>query len=144
MPNKNNYILNPYTQTPVFGKFPEIKHRSYTFPEGNIYLKYGIHYRQNNGFGLIHIWESHQHELLPMGYNTMEDSARYVADILSAGAKIHCEFSSMNNERVAIVKSSLGLLIAEHRLDGRNQDYYSVVTAYKNRNVHGVLIGQLK
>lgn len=145
MPNKNRYITNPYTQTPVFGKFPEINHNLYRFPEGNIYLKYGNHYRQNKGFGLVHIWKSHQHELIPMGYETMEDSAKYVADILSSGATIHCEFASMgDNERVAIVKSRLGLLIAEHRFDGTNQDYYSVVTAYKNRSVHGSLIGQLK
>lgn len=133
--------------TPVFGVFPEIRHRHYHFPKGNIYLKYGVHYRQGNGWGLNHIWEAHQHELIPLGYPDYNHAAAYVADILQTGARIHCEFEKSlmgKPERPTIIKSDKGIAVVEHRLDGLGDDIYSVITAYNYKNVHGQLIGKLK
>lgn len=80
-----------------------------------------------------------------MGYTSEDDAARYVGDILKSGSKIYCEFSSLRNERVAVLKSHIGSAIIEHRIDGQNNTFYSVITAYKQgrRKPHGQLIGEL-
>ena len=142
--HKNKYIINPHTGTPVFGVIPEINHKSYNFPEGDIFLKYGEHRGANRGWGLNHIWIEHEKELVLQGYTSLEDVARYVSDILQTGSKIFCEFSSLKNERVAVLQSPIGSAIIEHRIDGENNTFYSVITAYKQGRPYGQLIGKLK
>ena len=143
---KNKYIINPYTGTPVFGVIPLIKNKSYCFPEGEIFLKYGEHRGANRGWGLKHIWKEHEKDMLIMGYKSESDVSRYIGDILKSGSKIYCEFSNLRNERVAVLQSSIGSAIIEHRVDGKNNTFYSVITAYKQgrRKPHGQLIGALK
>ena len=141
MPNKNTKIINPYTDTTCFGVMPEI--RNPHFPSGEIFLRHGKHFGPNRGFGVQHIWTEHNREIKELGYETEEDVARYIADILQEGARIYYEGYSLRNERVTIVKSFLGWVLAEHRIDGENNDFYSVITAYKGKVPHGQEIGKL-
>jgi len=141
---KNKLIINPRTNTHVFGIIPKIEHKNYLFPQGEIFLKHGEHRGPNRGWGASHIWSEHKRELEFMGYKKSEDVARYVGDILCSGSKIFCEFSSLREERFAVLKSPIGSAIIEHRYDGNNNTFYSVVTAYKQGRPHGQLIGQLK
>lgn len=142
--HKNKTILNPNTGTTVFGVVPEVLNSRYHFPEGDIFLRYGEHRGPNRGWGLRHLWVEHEKQLGLMGYESEEDSARYVADILQPGAKIYCEFASLRNEKMAVLQSTLGTVIIEHRYDENNKTFYSVVTAFGSKRPHGQLIGNLK
>ena len=139
--HKNEYIVNPNTGTTTFGTVPEIPHPQYCFPEGEIILRYGEHRGPHRGWGLCHLWQEHAKQISVLGYETKEDAARYVADILKSGAKIYCEFASLRTERMAVLQSSLGSVIIEHRYDSQNTPFYSVVTAFNNKRPHGHLIG---
>jgi len=136
-------ITNPYDDSDSFGEIPEISYPEYHFPNGQIYLRYGKHQGMHRGFGLDHIWEQHSADLIKKGFLEKFDAARYVANIIQSGAKIHCEFARMKRERVTVLQSRLGIVVLEHRLDGDNADYYSVVTAHPGR-AHGTLIGAIK
>ena len=141
--SKNTLIINPRTDTTVFGVIPKISHRHYAFPEGNIHLRHGEHLGPSKGWGLNHIWYEHQSELIKMGYETDERVAHYVSDIIQFGANIYCEFSRMGSERVTVLKSPFGVAILEQRYDGDNNDFYSVVTAFNNKLAYGQLIGKV-
>jgi hypothetical protein len=140
--NKNEYVVNPVSQTPSFGTFPRIDSKGIVFLEGEIYLKYGEHRGPNRGFGMEHIWAEHQDSLISNGYTDQMDVARYVSDIIKPNASIHSEFAEMRNKRVQIVKSAVGMVILEERLDGYNTPIYSVVTAYLGK-AQGPKIGAL-
>jgi len=146
---KNDYIINPKTGTPVFGTIPSINNKSYTFPEGDIFLKYGEHRGVNRGFGIRHIWQEHQADIISMGYEHTDKyilTAHYVSDILKSGAKIYYEFENRRYDRVTILKSPIGIAIIEHREDADNNPIYLVITAFKQgrKTPHGYQIGKLK
>lgn len=107
-------------------------------------LKFGVHRGPRNGFGIAHIWEAHKGDLDKLGYAQQQDIARYVANIIRVGALIYCEFSSMRNPRLAVLKSSVGLLIVEHRPLREMPLAYSVITAYPRRQAHGTLVGKIE
>ena len=95
MASKNQLIKNPVTGDYSFGTFREIRSGEILIPEGEIFLRYGEHRGVNNGFGQKHIWVEHAEGgkgLIAKGYETEEDVARYVVDILQSGASIHSEF----------------------------------------------------
>lgn len=131
--NKNRYVVNPVSLTPSFGTFPTINSRGIVFLEGEIYLKHGEHTAANRGFGREHIWAEHQRYLIENGYPSKEEVARYVADIIQPNASIHSEFEQLRNKRVQVVKSAVGLVVLEERLDGANVNFYSVITAYRGK-----------
>ncbi|BCK65847.1 hypothetical protein KAM448_40530 [Aeromonas caviae] len=82
-----------------------------------------------------------------MGYNTINDVARYVSDIIRPGAKIYCEFNSAaGRHRPTVLKSPLGLVVLEPKdaPDAASGNIYTVVTAYTKRTAHGVLVGNVK
>jgi hypothetical protein len=146
---KNDYILNPKTGTPVFGTIPEIINKKYSFPEGNIFLRYGEHRGANRGFGANHIWQEHEDDVLSMGYKPGDKislTAHYVGDILKSGADIYCEFENRRHDRFTILKNPAGVAIIEHREDANNNSIYFVITAFKQgrKTPHGFKIGKLK
>jgi hypothetical protein len=138
-PHKNHSVNNPQTGTPSFGVFPEINFRGTKFEAGHIYLRYGKHIGPNRGFGVDHIWAEHFQGIL-----TVEDALRevseYVSSILQHGGAIHSEFEM--KIRCMVFKSKKGLVILEPKLDGQNNTYYSVVTAF-NGQAKGPRIGAL-
>lgn len=141
--HRNERVINPYSNTTCFGIMPEINNPAYKFPSGEISLSYGEHFGVNRGFGLRHIRKEHSKEIESLGYDGEEGVAKYVADILKEGARIYCEFARYNNERVTIVKNSLGFVLLEHRTNNKNKDYYSVITAFKGKRLHGQEIGKM-
>ena len=143
MIGKNRRLINPLTGTDVFGKIPEIIFRKTDFfQEGLIYLKHGDHYGANRGFGAVHIWAEHENVLRDLGYTTIDDVPNFVSKIIQEHAPIHCEFNNMKgNHRIAVLKSSIGVAYLEHRTDGDNNIFYSVVTAFTKGKAHGPQIG---
>lgn len=140
--HKNHTFTNPLTDTPVFGIVPEINHSRYHFPQGEIVLKYGGHWGRH-GYGVKHILEQHSRELTLAGYEDVEGAVRFVSDILKGGSRIYCEFSRMKEERMTVLQGLTGSVIIEHKYDGDNQTYYSVVTAFDNKRAKGQLIGNI-
>lgn len=126
----------------TFGTIPGTL--SHGLPGGDLYLKFGVHRGPQKGFGLAHIWEAHGKDLERLGYAKQDDVARYVADIIRVNTPIYCEFSSLKNVRVAILRSSVGLLIAEHRPLQGMPLVYSVITAYPRKQAHGTLVGKIE
>lgn len=137
---KNSVIINPLTGTPCFGSFPRIVYqRNTVFDAGPIYLRYGRHQGPNRGFGLEHIWKEHWKKLLSVD-EALAEIPHYVAAILQQGGSIHSEFDLKN--RTMVFKARKGLVILEPLLDGQNNTYYSVVTAYDGQ-AKGPRIGAL-
>ena len=143
MQDKNKFLINPKTETLIFGKIPEIKihHPQHIFEEGLIYLRHGEHIRANRGFGACHIWEAHRKELESMGYTSFEQVPEFVSNIILPGVPIHCEFSNLKgNHRITVLRSQIGIAILEKKLNN-NIPMYSVVTAFNRKQAHGTLIG---
>lgn len=145
--NENSLINNPATGLAKFGNFPEIKERDgkILFSSGDIYLRYGIHTSSHRGFGFAHIWQ----ERFP-GCLTFEEAEPkvlgLVCGILVNRAAIHYEYNAMREvgKRPTIFKSSKGSVVVEERLDGLNNVFYSIVTAYKGWNARGSLVGSFR
>ncbi|WP_230323482.1 hypothetical protein, partial [Salmonella enterica] len=101
----------------------------------------------NRGFGVNHIWAEHEKELARLGYETINDVARFVRDIIQPGAPIYCEFNHPGGKhRTTVLKSALGIVILEPREAPETDSgwIYVVVTAYSKRNPHGVQIGRIE
>ncbi|WP_297924547.1 hypothetical protein, partial [uncultured Agitococcus sp.] len=100
-------MVNPYNNTLIFGKIPEIYHGRDYFPSGDIYLRYGEHKGINRGFGVAHIWQAHQKELLQLGYTEEIHVSHFVASIIQVGTPLFCEFNDVRGKhRVTVLKSS--------------------------------------
>ncbi len=143
--NKNVPIKNPKTNNFIFGKIPEIKlSRGVYFPAGEITLLHGRHFGINKGFGVAHIWAEHSAELQKMGYDNINEVARYVSDIIVTGTPIYCEFENIRgNHRIAVIRGIFGAAILEQKVDACNKVFYSVVTAFSNAKPHGTKIGSV-
>jgi hypothetical protein len=142
-PSPATAINNPRTGQPLFGMFPSINTQHVTFVGGPIYLRYGRHFGTNQGFGFEHIWQAR--------FPTCSDLktatalvADLIASILTKGATIHYEFGTGNADRRSTVfKSKAGVVIVEERLDGNNDVFYSIVTAFEAPKANGPVIGSL-
>lgn len=140
---KNNYIINPNSNTPVFGDFRELRTRhkktDIIFPAGPVYLKRGEHLGPERGFGLIHIVAEHSDDVKRQGFDPLleEGVAGFVADIFVRGIKIHSEFAG---GKVMLVKREGSVAVIQLRQDGEGRSIYSVVTAF-NGKAKGPVIG---
>ncbi len=135
-------MVNPYNNTLIFGKIPEIYHGRDYFPSGDIYLRYGEHKGINRGFGVAHIWQAHQKELLQLGYTEEIHVSHFVASIIQVGTPLFCEFNDVRGKhRVTVLKSSRGIAILEQKSNATNETFYSVVTAFTRNKAYGIQIG---
>jgi hypothetical protein len=141
MATKNTKICNPTSGRLEFGYLHEIiKPALKLYIEaGSIYLKYGEHTGKNRGFGMTHIWEEHQIELIKLGYLSIDDVPRYVSEIIVPGARIHIE----DVRRPTILKSAKGVAVLELKRAGDVCEY-SVVTAYPQKYAHDSIVGQIQ
>ena len=142
-PSKSSLIINPATGLSSFGTFPAINSQGAIFLGGPIFLRYGEHYGMGRGWGFEHIWQAR--------FPSAIDQAAaeplvlgLVCGILVPGASIHYEFglgSAAN--RSTVFRSSAGVVVVEERLDGRNDAFYSIVTAFGSRKANGPVIGAI-
>jgi hypothetical protein len=140
--HKNTFMVNPYNNTLIFGKIPEIYHGRDYFPWGDIYLRYGEHKGINRGFGVVHIWQAHQKELLQLGYTEEAHVANFVSSIIQIGTPLFCEFNDVRGKhRITVLKSSTGVAILEQKSNAINETFYSVVTAFTRHKAYGIQIG---
>ena len=144
MAPKNTFVTNPSDGSLIYGRIPTIKFQRDYFCEGNIMLRVGEHIKANRGFGVRHIWAEHSKELIRMGYHSVDEVARYISDIINVGAPIFCEFNNLRgNHRIAVLRTSKGIVFLEKKYDGRNEVFYSVVTAFSSKKAHGTKIGNV-
>lgn len=141
--NKNELILDPRSGGPIFGQFPEISFQNITFEAGPIYLRYGEHIAVGRGWGFEHIWKSRFPTAL-----TKDDATPLVTGlvggILISGAAIHHEYGlGSQSARTSVFRSRHGVAIIERRTDGKNNVFYSVVTAFSATKVNGPKIGSI-
>lgn len=130
-----------------YGRVPEMNSKGEIIPAGDIFLRVGRHTGPNRGFGVRHIWAEHEYELTSLGYNTVNDVARFVRDIIQPGMPIYCEFNHpAGKHRTTVLKSAIGIVILEPREAPETASgwVYVVVTAYTSRKAHGVLIGRIE
>lgn len=124
-----------------FGTIPDMP--KFDLPGGEIYLRVGVHRRANSGFGVIHVWEAHQADLLKHGCTTIDGVAAHIAKMIVPGAQIYCEFKEQRGgNRIAVLRTATGTLILEPRHERTGFGYY-VVTWYPQRRAHGTLVGQV-
>ncbi|AGI33564.1 TPA: hypothetical protein PXF07_001952 [Mannheimia haemolytica] len=132
---------SPNTIVEVVGEFPEITSSGYTFDKGPIQLRIGKHTAPNKGFGVKHIEAEHMQEILNLGFTSVNE---FVKAIIVENAKIFCEFSDLKgNHRPIILKASIGIVVLERKFL-ESGTIYSVVTAYRRTNPHGIQIGTMK
>ena len=136
-------IPNPADGTYFFGHIEEKTVRGLLIPSGPIVLRRGSHSRKA-GYGVRHIWARHGNELIKRGYNTESDVARFVGSIIAPHSPVYCEFNTIKNTRVSVVRNSCGMAVLEHRVGPGDSGLYSVVTAFLHRNPHGTRIGSVK
>lgn len=144
----NEWLAHPDTGNRYFALIPEIDHRHGYIPEGPIELRVG-RYRQ---FGLNHIWFRHEKEILQhFGCSakgmTCSDKAKlvqgYVAEIITPGIPIHCEFAEIDGKyKVQVLRSKAGIAILQPKLHA-GVITYSVTTAYKKGAADGGRVGRL-
>ena len=125
----------------IVGEFPEIVGSNYYFPKGFIQLRLGKHTAPNRGFGIKHKEAEHLKEIRELGFISVID---YVKAIIVENAKIFYEFSDLRgHHRPLILKSSIGIVVLESKNTSEGI-VYSVVTAYRRNNAHGVQIGIIR
>lgn len=142
----NSTVNHPDGLT-CYGRIPELYSRGDIIQAGNIFLRVGRHIGPNRGFGVRHIWAEHEKELKKLGYETINDVACFVRDIITPGAAIYCEFNDPGGKhRPKVLRSALGVVILEPKEAENTVDeiIYSVVTAYETYKTHGTLLGILK
>lgn len=139
---KPNVLVLLPDGTESLGTIPEMP--QFNLPGGEVYLRVGEHRGPNRGFGVRHIWEAHRLELEKLGCTSIEGIAQFLAEMVTPGAEIYCEFKAQRGgERVAVLKSARGTLILEPRHERRGFGYY-VVTWYSQRRAHGTLVGKVR
>lgn len=125
-----------------FGEIPAMP--KFGLLSGDVYLRVGIHRRANSGFGVIHVWEAHQADLLKHGCTTIDGVATHIAKMIVPGAQIYCEFKDQRGgNRIAVLRTATGTLILEPRHERQTGFGYYVVTWYPQRRAHGTLVGQI-
>jgi hypothetical protein len=140
-PKPSHVINNPTTGAPPFGLFPAIQKNEVQFAGGFIYLRYGRHIGNSEGYGFEHIWKARfPNETNPVVAEALV--AQMILSILVQGATIHYEFGLGTAERRSTVfKNHSGVVIVEERVDGKNNIFYSIVTAINTANAKGSVIG---
>jgi len=124
-----------------FGIIPDMP--QYSLPGGGVFLRAGVHLGDNRGFGVRHIWEAHQADLMKAGCGSIDGVAQHIASIVVPEAPIYCEFRQMKGgQRVAILKLKMGTLILEPRQERRGFGYY-VITWYPQSRPNGTLVGRV-
>ena len=143
-PPKNSAVASPHTNSLAFATVPEISRDDLQLPNGQVSLRYGRHFGNHSGFGILHIWEQHQAALTSAGYPTIHDVARYVSEIVRPRADITCEFSDMRGDhKIAVVRSNAGTAILKPIRSDQESTLYSIVTAFDRRTREGTLVGRL-
>lgn len=132
--------INPNNGVRSFGRVAERRYRGILFPEGHIYLPLGKHTGPNRGFGCCHIWAEHRKEMLSIGLETEELVPAYVARIVCVGTPLYFGDDHMTRTRLMAVRGVSGTAILELR-EGREETFWSVVTAFSANKKHGVQIG---
>ena len=143
-PSPASTINNPATGTAIFGQFPEIKDKTVEFEAGPIYLRYGAHWGDGSGYGFEHIWQARFRRALT-SEEAMPLVTGLVNSILVSGANILYEYNlGSASARSTVFRSPAGVVIVERKLDGQNNVFYSIVTAYSTSQAHGAVIGRLQ
>ncbi len=125
-----------------FGTIPEMP--KFGLPGGEVYLRVGVHRRAGSGFGVRHVWEAHQSDLLKHGCNSIDGVAAHIAKMIVPGAEIYCEFREQRTgHRIAVLRTSTGTLILEPRDERVLGFAYHVITWYPQRRAHGTLVGSI-
>jgi hypothetical protein len=139
---KENTLVAHPTGGVSFGTIPDMP--KFGLPGGEIYLRVGVHRGANSGFGVIHVWEAHQADLIKHGCTTVDGVTAQIAKMIVPGAQIYCEFKEQRSgHRIAVLRTSAGTLILEPRHERATGFGYYVVTWYPQKRAHGTLVGQI-
>lgn len=137
----NTIIVHPATGLASYGTIKEYSARGILIPGGEIRLQRGKYNGPNRaGFGVRHIWERHQQEVIAAGFPKEEDVCRYVASIVRSGSPVNYEGGSWSKTRVMVVRTRAGMAVLEFK-DQRGDAFWTVITAYSANKNHGTRIG---
>jgi hypothetical protein len=136
--NKNRLITSPVTKTTTFCMLPALTIGADSISSAPVCLKEGEHRDVHSGFGVWHAWSGHFRHCTDYPQAEIE-VATYVASALVRGADIFWQ----SNKKCAVLQSNTRLVILERSVDGSNNHYYSVVTAYDKKQAQGTLVGAL-
>lgn len=136
----NDRLANPVSGTISFGRVPEQRFRQLVFPTGHIYVPIGKHIGPNRGFGARHIWAEHQKEMSALSLETEDLVPAYVARIVCVGTPLYFGDDHFTKTRLMAVRGASGTAILELR-EGRDETFWSIVTAFSANKKHSVRIG---
>jgi hypothetical protein len=140
-PHHRFTFTHPLTGLYNFGLFPHIAWRGEILASGPIRLQYGEHWGPNRGYGVHHILQEHRRHIPADNDNQILGIVRFVACILTPGADIQCEFSSIRGQhRPLVVRRSQGYVVLMPKME-QEELIYSVITAVPKGNAKGQKVG---
>ena len=139
MPNRP--LINPTTNTLLFGRVPDIAKRGVNLPGGAIHLLRGKHTAPNRGFGACHIWAEHSREMIDEGFTNEAAVPAYVAFVITAASQLYYSGESFRYSRLMAVRGIAWTAILELR--DRDEPFWSVITAYRSNKKHGTFVGSV-
>jgi len=143
-PKKNQFLVNPATNTDDFSMFPGAKdsQTGRIFPKAPIRLRFGEHRGKNRGYGFVHSWQAHwpNHQEA----DAREELFAFLALVFMRGSSILYEGGNGSAEaRVTVVRSAAGTVVLEERGDCIDDLFYSIITAIPGKkNQQGTRIGK--
>ena len=118
-----------------FAVFPEVSHRLRDFARAPVRLQLG-----DGRWGFKHIELAHAKEIARLNLSTIA----YVGSIVKPGAPIYCEFESVGkSQRTQTVNVRIGTVVLEYKTT-RDDNFYTIITAFSRRQPLGELIGALE
>ena len=135
-----NTLVPPPNGDPHYGIVEGKEHKWISISEGPVFLREGIEKPRGGrgSFGVEHIWARHSPELILLGYNTINDVARYVAGIILPNTRVFCEPWQMSGpQRLVALRGRSGCAILKETYFEDFEVAYSVITAYPNPQQHG-------
>lgn len=145
---KKNHLIDHPAGGQVFGVIPAIA--SLQLEEAFVYLRMGEHRALRgsapSGFGVRHIWEGKQRELVRHGCLCIDDVPAFIASLFVLGAELYHDrgHAMAHKKRVTLLRTLEGTLVLEPIHDRQLGGLYSVVTWTPRRTPRGVLVGTIQ
>jgi hypothetical protein len=112
----------------IYGYVEGKNTRGIVIEDGPVVLQKGF----RRTFGQEHIWARHSNYLAGKGYETIDDVANFVADILQHNTPVaHEGLAAWEESKLFAIRGAVGFAVLKQIVLRDGQTAYSVTTAYQ-------------
>jgi len=126
----------------VFGYVPPLEHLTGVLDYLPIILEYGHHTDGENGMGAIHCWQRHRQDFEELGAKTFEDTALFVARVITDGTTLHYDQFRKDGIKLVACQPSTGTVLLGFSRWGIGP-HWTVITAYGGCRYQGSPVGRI-